>query len=101
MVRDVSCHGAGGLSLQSGTPSSQLSSCFLMEAQDSMEDIGKALTDIMQLAKWEADFLAKLQDEDGGFYSGTRRQIAATQFSQVQAVPLTFGIVYLYTATRD
>ena len=36
----------------SGTPSSQLSSCFLMEAQDSMEDIGKALTDIMQLAKY-------------------------------------------------
>ena len=28
------------------------------------------------------------------------RQIAATQFSQVQAVPLTFGIVYLYVATR-
>jgi ribonucleoside-diphosphate reductase alpha chain len=36
----------------SGTPSSQLSSCFLMEAQDSMEAIGKALTDIMQLAKY-------------------------------------------------
>jgi demethylmenaquinone methyltransferase / 2-methoxy-6-polyprenyl-1,4-benzoquinol methylase len=29
------------------------------------------------------------------------RRIAATQFSQVQAVPLTFGIVYLYTATRS
>jgi demethylmenaquinone methyltransferase/2-methoxy-6-polyprenyl-1,4-benzoquinol methylase len=29
------------------------------------------------------------------------RRIAATQFSQVQAVPLTFGIVYLYTATRQ
>ena len=28
------------------------------------------------------------------------RRIAATGFSQVQAVPLTFGIVYLYTATR-
>jgi demethylmenaquinone methyltransferase/2-methoxy-6-polyprenyl-1,4-benzoquinol methylase len=28
------------------------------------------------------------------------RRIAAAQFSQVQAVPLTFGIVYLYTATR-
>lgn len=36
----------------SGTPSSQLSSCFLMEAQDSMEAIGKSLTDIMQLAKY-------------------------------------------------
>ncbi|HVL52301.1 MAG TPA: ribonucleoside-diphosphate reductase subunit alpha [Actinomycetota bacterium] len=35
-----------------GTPSSQLSSCFLMEAQDSMEAIGKSLTDIMQLAKY-------------------------------------------------
>jgi demethylmenaquinone methyltransferase / 2-methoxy-6-polyprenyl-1,4-benzoquinol methylase len=29
------------------------------------------------------------------------RRIAATQFSEVQAVPLTFGIVYLYTATRE
>jgi demethylmenaquinone methyltransferase / 2-methoxy-6-polyprenyl-1,4-benzoquinol methylase len=28
------------------------------------------------------------------------RRIAARDFSQVQAVPLTFGIVYLYTATR-
>lgn len=36
----------------SGTPSSQLSSCFLMDAQDSMEAIGKSLTDIMQLAKY-------------------------------------------------
>lgn len=34
-----------------GTPHSQLSSCFLMEAQDSMEAIGKTLTDIMRLAK--------------------------------------------------
>jgi demethylmenaquinone methyltransferase / 2-methoxy-6-polyprenyl-1,4-benzoquinol methylase len=31
-------------------------------------------------------------------FAGT---IAATGFSQVQAVPLTFGIVYLYTARRD
>jgi demethylmenaquinone methyltransferase/2-methoxy-6-polyprenyl-1,4-benzoquinol methylase len=28
------------------------------------------------------------------------RRIAATDFSQVQAVPLTFGIVYLYTGTK-
>ncbi|MGH2809974.1 MAG: ribonucleoside-diphosphate reductase subunit alpha, partial [Actinomycetota bacterium] len=35
-----------------GTPMSQLSSCFLMETEDSMEKIGKALCDIMQLAKY-------------------------------------------------
>jgi demethylmenaquinone methyltransferase/2-methoxy-6-polyprenyl-1,4-benzoquinol methylase len=29
------------------------------------------------------------------------RRIAATDFSQVRAVPLTFGIVYLYTATKN
>jgi demethylmenaquinone methyltransferase / 2-methoxy-6-polyprenyl-1,4-benzoquinol methylase len=29
------------------------------------------------------------------------RMIAATGFSQVRAVPLTFGIVYLYVADRD
>lgn len=29
------------------------------------------------------------------------RRIAATDFSQVQAVPLTFGIVYLYTGTKN
>jgi demethylmenaquinone methyltransferase / 2-methoxy-6-polyprenyl-1,4-benzoquinol methylase len=29
------------------------------------------------------------------------RMIAATGFSQVRAVPLTFGIVYLYVAERD
>jgi demethylmenaquinone methyltransferase/2-methoxy-6-polyprenyl-1,4-benzoquinol methylase len=28
------------------------------------------------------------------------RRIAATDFSQVRAVPLTFGIVYLYTGTK-
>lgn len=28
------------------------------------------------------------------------RRLAGHQFSEVQAVPLTFGIVYLYTATR-
>ncbi|MGH2733479.1 MAG: ribonucleoside-diphosphate reductase subunit alpha, partial [Actinomycetota bacterium] len=35
-----------------GSSSSQLSSCFLMETRDSMEAIGKTLTDIMQLAKY-------------------------------------------------
>lgn len=25
-------------------------------------------SDLLQMAKWEADFLAKMQDEDGGFY---------------------------------
>ncbi|MGH2705651.1 MAG: ribonucleoside-diphosphate reductase subunit alpha [Actinomycetota bacterium] len=35
-----------------GTPTSQLSSCFLIEAEDSMDAIGKVLCDIMQLAKY-------------------------------------------------
>src|SRR5690242_8082093 len=29
---------------------------------------GDAIGDILQEAKWEADFLAKMQDTDGGFY---------------------------------
>ena len=29
---------------------------------------GDGISDVMQEAKWEADFLSKMQDEDGGFY---------------------------------
>jgi hypothetical protein len=29
---------------------------------------GDGISDVMQEAKWEADFLAKMQDADGGFY---------------------------------
>src|SRR5207245_4459897 len=29
---------------------------------------GDAKSDVLQEAKWEADFLAKMQDADGGFY---------------------------------
>src|SRR5205807_2774116 len=29
---------------------------------------GDGISDLLQEAKWEADFLAKLQDTDGGFY---------------------------------
>ena len=29
---------------------------------------GDGKSDVLQLAKWEADFLAKMQDDDGGFY---------------------------------
>lgn len=29
---------------------------------------GDGKSDLLQMAKWEADFLAKMQDEDGGFY---------------------------------
>jgi hypothetical protein len=29
---------------------------------------GDGVSDVMQEAKWEADFLAKMQDDDGGFY---------------------------------
>src|SRR6059036_4331260 len=29
---------------------------------------GDGISDLMQEAKWEADFLVKMQDADGGFY---------------------------------
>src|SRR5438067_8412217 len=29
---------------------------------------GDGISDVLQEAKWEADFIAKLQDSDGGFY---------------------------------
>jgi hypothetical protein len=29
---------------------------------------GDGKSDLLQIARWEADFLAKMQDEDGGFY---------------------------------
>ncbi len=52
---------------------------YLMFAVDSLSGVaaldnlgipesGDGISDIMQEAKWEADFLAKLQDTDGGFY---------------------------------
>ncbi|MGZ8898495.1 MAG: glycoside hydrolase family 9 protein [Limisphaerales bacterium] len=52
---------------------------FLVFAADSMAGVGAldnlglpesgdGKSDILQEAKWEADFLAKLQDTDGGFY---------------------------------
>jgi len=33
-----------------------------------MPESGDGKSDLLQTAKWEADFLAKLQDADGGFY---------------------------------
>jgi hypothetical protein len=33
-----------------------------------LPESGDGKSDILQEAKWEADFLAKMQDEDGGFY---------------------------------
>jgi len=33
-----------------------------------LPESGDGKSDILQEAKWEADFLAKLQDDDGGFY---------------------------------
>jgi hypothetical protein len=33
-----------------------------------LPESGDGLSDVLQEAKWEADFLAKMQDEDGGFY---------------------------------
>jgi hypothetical protein len=52
---------------------------FLMFAVDSFPGVatldnmgipesGDGISDLLQEAKWEADFLAKLQDADGGFY---------------------------------
>jgi hypothetical protein len=33
-----------------------------------LPESGDGIPDLLQEAKWEADFLAKLQDDDGGFY---------------------------------
>lgn len=33
-----------------------------------LPESGDGKSDVLQLAKWEADFLARLQDADGGFY---------------------------------
>jgi hypothetical protein len=52
---------------------------YLMFAVDSFQGVaaldnlgipesGDGISDLMQEAKWEADFLAKMQDADGGFY---------------------------------
>jgi hypothetical protein len=52
---------------------------FLMFAADSLQGVsdldnlgipesGDGISDVMQEAKWEADYLSKLQDADGGFY---------------------------------
>ena len=49
---------------------------FAVDALPGVKDLdnlglpesGDGLSDIMQEAKWEADYLAKLQDADGGFY---------------------------------
>src|SRR5204863_9577788 len=52
---------------------------YLMFAVDSFPGVaaldnmgipesGDGISDLMQEAKWEADFLAKMQDADGGFY---------------------------------
>ncbi|MDF2440470.1 MAG: endoglucanase [Abditibacteriota bacterium] len=33
-----------------------------------LPESGDGRSDVLQIAKWEADFLAKMQDDDGGFY---------------------------------
>ena len=33
-----------------------------------LPESGDRIGDVLQIAKWEADFLAKMQDDDGGFY---------------------------------
>jgi hypothetical protein len=52
---------------------------YLMFAVDSLPNVGSldnlgipesgdGISDVMQEAKWEADFISKMQDTDGGFY---------------------------------
>jgi Glycosyl hydrolase family 9/Cellulase N-terminal ig-like domain len=52
---------------------------YMMFAVDSLQGVaqldnlgipesGDGISDVMEEAKWEADFLAKMQDADGGFY---------------------------------
>jgi hypothetical protein len=36
-----------------------------------LPESGDGISDVLQEAKWEADFLAKMQDSDGGFYYQT------------------------------
>lgn len=33
-----------------------------------LPESGDGISDVLQMAKWEADYLAKIQDDDGGFY---------------------------------
>jgi hypothetical protein len=33
-----------------------------------LPESGDGVSDVLQIAKWESDFLVKLQDDDGGFY---------------------------------
>jgi hypothetical protein len=33
-----------------------------------LPESGDGISDVLQLAKWEADYLAKIQDDDGGFF---------------------------------
>jgi hypothetical protein len=46
------------------------SDCIPGEKPDNLgiPESGDGIPDSLQLAKWEADFVAKMQDEDGGFY---------------------------------
>jgi hypothetical protein len=70
-------HDAGDYSKY--TANSALLVHLLMTAVDSFSGVadldnlgipesGDGKSDVLQEAKWEADFLAKMQDEDGGFY---------------------------------
>ena len=46
------------------------SDCIPGEKPDNLgiPESGDGIPDTLQMAKWEADFVAKMQDEDGGFY---------------------------------
>ena len=41
---------------------------------------GDGISDVLQEAKWEADFLAKMQDDDGGFYYSVYPQSREYEF---------------------
>ncbi|MEI8310138.1 MAG: glycoside hydrolase family 9 protein [Verrucomicrobiota bacterium] len=44
--------------------------CIPGEKSDNLglPESGDGIPDVLQMAKWEADFVAKMQDDDGGFY---------------------------------
>ena len=46
------------------------SDCLPGEKSDNLgiPESGDGIPDVLQMAKWEADFVAKMQDDDGGFY---------------------------------
>ena len=70
-------HDAGDYSKYTGNSASFIHTlAFAVEAMPgvgTLDNLGlpesaDGRSDVLQLAKWEADFMAKMQDDDGGFY---------------------------------